>query len=196
MGIVSFHLDIWEKVLSRFTNNAENRSTSLRCGLHSLYVALRHLKNESGVELYRDLEKQFPDVDKKGMNLKQIGDYLKTRKVESRLVRLDREIWEKVKKNAIAFLLYEEDKIAHIVLLVKKDNDHYQIVDTSTGVTNASARQVEKLRNVALFAAEKSEDLPTKAQSISTYGLSIVFLGCGIALFTVALISSKKVAIK
>jgi hypothetical protein len=50
------------------------QSTTLRCGLDTLYIALGFLEEKSGAEFYAELAKFFPDIEREGTTISRVEE--------------------------------------------------------------------------------------------------------------------------
>jgi hypothetical protein len=116
--------------------------------------------------------------------LNAIETYLKKEKFSCRSVFLYEGILAAMNTNAVAFILQEGSPISHVVLLRRKNEKDFQIIDTSKrSVKVMSLSEAAKQGSLALFVAQNANDLPPEETFWSNHGLPMALFFAGLLLF-------------
>jgi ABC-type bacteriocin/lantibiotic exporter with double-glycine peptidase domain len=152
--------------------------SNLRCGVDSLFLALGYLDGELERKTYGEIAKFFPNIEREGTNIKAIETYLQNNGFYCRSALLDERTLTTMKTNSIAFLVRKSEPISHVVLLRRKEENLFQLIDTIKGIKMLSLFDAEKQSSSALFVAKNATDLPSEKTFMEKHGVTFVAFFC------------------
>jgi hypothetical protein len=154
----------------------ENSKETLRCGINSLYLALRYLGEEGGAENYGKLARTFPLIETEGMSLEQIQDYLRACGFFCSFTKINEGTIKCIDTENLAFVLRREGRREHIFLLRRDKQKNLQAVDSTKGTWKFSDAEIKTLGGHAVFVGKNKMTLPPEETLIEKHLLAILFI--------------------
>jgi hypothetical protein len=97
-----------------------------------------------------------------------------------------------MKTNSLAFLVQRSEPISHVVLLRRKKENSFQLIDTTSGIKTMSLTEAAKQGSSALFVAKNAAELPPEKTFLEKHGVALGAFVCSAFLLGFFLRMKKK----
>lgn len=146
------------------------------CGINSVYIALKFFKKDSHSLKYLDIVDKFPSVEKNGVSLAQIKDFLESLKYHCVLMRISEEEIAKINPEVVFFVL-KKDVTPHILLKKSKKEGCLQVIDAPYNLVNKNSEALSHEKYTTLAVSLNKDMIPINNSKWVYLLVGIVFSG-------------------